>query len=54
MCSGCGEDDAVGLNCLGASVVGFDTCGGCGDALVMKESCFAEPHTCDFRSGCEP
>ena len=37
-----------------ASAVGFDTCGGCGEALVMKESCLAEPHTCDFRSGCEP
>ena len=47
---GCGDDETVGLDCSGsisaveaaaavapanASAVGFDTCGGCGDALGL-------------------
>ena len=36
------------------SVVGFDTCGACGDAMVMRDDCAVSPHTCDYRSGCEP
>ena len=36
------------------SVVGFDTCGACGDAMLMRDDCAISPHTCDYRSGCEP
>ena len=36
------------------SVAGLDSCGSCGDAMVMTESCSTFPHRCDFRNGCEP
>ena len=62
----CDGSEAVGLDCSAGnrsdvgitSTVGFDTCSGCGAAMVMKESwieeCFASPHACDFRNACEP
>ena len=49
-----GTQLAGGITAENVSVVGFDTCGGCGDAMVMRDECSFSPHTCDFRSGCEP
>ena len=36
------------------SPVGFDTCGGCGDAMSMDSECSESPHTCDFVNACAP
>ena len=45
---------AIELDCGSGSTTGFDSCGDCGDAMLMGDDCSVSGHTCDFRTGCEP
>ena len=52
----CEDGDALGLDCGDGSstLVGLDSCGDCGEAMVLIDECSVSEHTCDFRTGCEP
>ena len=59
-CSGdtggyCSSDSsAIELDCGRGTTAPFDSCGDCGDAMLMSDDCSISGHTCDFRTGCEP
>jgi len=49
------DSSAIELDCgSGSTTAGFDSCGDCGDAMLMSDECSVSGHTCDFRTGCEP
>ena len=48
------DGSAIELDCGSGSTTGFDSCGDCGDAMLMGDDCSISGHTCDFRTGCEP